>query len=163
VEEWEVKRIKVAERSWVPIAITVACILFATVVGLFLLVRTDQQATGEVSGSFRVIHWSGGYGMNKLAAEPNTSSPIDVRVVGEGGYNEMVVLSAENLPDGVTVSFNPSSGIPTFDSDMTLTYYPTAPEGRHTIILKATGADGKVSTTTFLIEVLPTWIPPELS
>jgi len=51
------------------------------------------------------------------------------------GETHYVSCSASGLPNGVTVNFNPSSGLPTFTSTMTISASSTSPKGTYTITI----------------------------
>jgi hypothetical protein len=86
------------------------------------------------------------------------SENATVTVTGVGGYENTVDLTAENVPENVTVEFDNDNLVPTFGSTMTVTVGENAKNGVYGIVIKGTGADGKVSSTTFYLTVGPYWI-----
>ena len=70
------------------------------------------------------------------------------------GYNLTVTLSASGQPRGVSIVFIPPSGTQTFFSIMKIRASADAPQGTYTITITGTGADGKVRTTTYSLEVI---------
>lgn len=73
---------------------------------------------------------------------------ISVTVSRIGTYEGTVTLSATGQPGGVSVSFSPESGVPTFGSTMTITVDSGASAGTTTLTVRATGADGTQQTAT---------------
>lgn len=82
-----------------------------------------------------------------------------VEVLGIAGYDNEVVLNAEDVPDKVTVSFTPSSGAPDFESTLTISTDPTTPTGIYSITITGTGG-GKTHSCTYSLTV--TKAPTEL-
>ena len=76
-----------------------------------------------------------------------------ITVTALGGYNRTVTLSASGAPSGVTISFSPSSGIPTFSSSMNVSASPSAPTGTYTITITGMGSDSAVRTTTYTLTI----------
>jgi len=68
------------------------------------------------------------------------SETLEVTVNLVGGSSGVVTLSASGQPAGVSVSFDPSSGTPTFTSTMTITTDSTAEPGTYTITVTGTGS-----------------------
>jgi hypothetical protein len=68
------------------------------------------------------------------------SQTLEVTVNLVGGSSGVVTLSASGQPAGVSVSFDPSSGTPTFTSTMTITTDSTAEPGTYTITVTGTGS-----------------------
>jgi len=92
-----------------------------------------------------------------VAKGGSTSATVTVTAIE--GYALAVTLSASGQPAGVTVSFVPTSGTPTFTSTMTIAVATTAATGNYPIYLTGTGTDGKVRTTdvyTLTVTELPT-------
>ncbi|MCL0048239.1 hypothetical protein M1N20_02170, partial [Dehalococcoidia bacterium] len=77
----------------------------------------------------------------------------------EAGITEEVTLTY-TLPEGVegiTVTFDPEAGEPTFESTVTIAAATDATVGEHEITITGTGVGGLVRTTTFTltVEALP--------
>ncbi|MCL0087392.1 S8 family serine peptidase, partial [Dehalococcoidia bacterium] len=101
-----------------------------------------------------------------LAVEPTEATitqgeevTTTVTATLEAGITEEVTLTAE-LPagvEGISVTFEPSSGTPTFESTMTIAAAAVATVGEHEITITGTSAGGVVETATFTltVEALP--------
>ncbi|MFQ6129822.1 MAG: hypothetical protein ACE5OT_03315 [Candidatus Hadarchaeaceae archaeon] len=70
-----------------------------------------------------------------------------------GGYNETVTLSYSPSRAGVTITFNPSSGVPNFGSTMTIIIDSTATPENVTITVKGSGADDLEKSDTFVLRI----------
>lgn len=74
-----------------------------------------------------------------------------------GGATQSVTLACTGtLPTGVTCSFNPSSGQPTFNSQLTVSTTSSTPTNSYTITLTGTSGSGTntiTHTTTFTLTV----------
>jgi len=70
-----------------------------------------------------------------------------------GGYDETVTLSYSPTRAGVTITFNPSSGVPNFGSTMTITVNSTATLENVTITVKGSGADDLEKSDTFVLRI----------
>lgn len=77
-----------------------------------------------------------------------------VTVTLVSGSTQTVSLSASGLPSGTSVTFNPSSGKPTFTSTITISTSSSTPSGTHTIIITGSGG-GLSKTTTYTLEISP--------
>lgn len=76
------------------------------------------------------------------------------------GYNYNVNLEASNLPDNVTVSFNPPGDIPPFESVCSISVGSTMP-GSYQIVIIAIGEDGKNHSSIITLSVVG--IPPDFT
>ncbi len=83
------------------------------------------------------------------------STTITVTLVE--GSAETVFLSALETPSGFSVSFNPSSGVPTFTSTITVTVSSSTPTGIYKIVI--IGSSGDLSET---VVYTLTVVQPEL-
>jgi len=90
---------------------------------------------------------SGGITVTQSSSGSNT---ITLTLVS--GSTQSVSLSASGLPSGVSASFNPPSGNPTFTSTCTITTSTSTPPGSYTITVTGIGG-GKTHTTTFTLTV----------
>lgn len=70
------------------------------------------------------------------------STSVDITVTLAAGIPPLTVLSASNLPLGVTADFSPTSCTPTCTSTLTLTTSPTTPLAATTIPVTGTSAEG---------------------
>ncbi|MDG6905996.1 MAG: hypothetical protein JRN20_09455, partial [Nitrososphaerota archaeon] len=75
------------------------------------------------------------------------------------GYSGIVFISAQNVPQGVSISFNPQSveisPVSPADSTMTVSVSSSAPTGTYSIVVVGTGNDGQtVQSTTFTLMIV---------
>lgn len=94
---------------------------------------------------------------NQGSYPPYNSTTATITVRSISGYTTRVTLSASGQPSGVTISFNPTSGNPTFYSTMTINISGTAPFGDYTITITGTADDGKVRSTSYALTVKNRW------
>jgi PGF-pre-PGF domain-containing protein len=85
-------------------------------------------------------------------AKPGRSVSATVSLTPIGVYNYTVELSASGAPGSVT--FSPVSGVPPFDSTMSISVARTAQPGTYTITVTAKGADGTTHSTSFILKVV---------
>lgn len=84
---------------------------------------------------------------------------VEVTVTG-CNYDLTVNLTASGQPSGVSITFNPSSGTPTFSSTMTISVEPGVTIQAYTITIRGRGADGKENAVVLDLEVTP---PPDFT
>jgi PGF-pre-PGF domain-containing protein len=73
-----------------------------------------------------------------------------------------VDLTASGLPSGAAITFSPPTGIPSFNSTLTILTIATTPVGTYTITITGTGG-GKTHACTYTLTVIPAVpIPPEI-
>jgi uncharacterized membrane protein len=83
-----------------------------------------------------------------IPASGENTKTVSVSVDKIGTYDKTVALSATGQPNGVSVSFSPASGKPTFGSTMTITVSSGATAGTTTLTIRATGEDATEKTCT---------------
>lgn len=83
-----------------------------------------------------------------LAAYPNSGTVMQgqgiqtsVSISVTSGSSENVVLSASGGPDGVTYSFNPTTGTPDFESALTISVPESVPTNPYSFVITATAGD----------------------
>jgi hypothetical protein len=64
-----------------------------------------------------------------------------------------VTLNASDVPDGVTITFDPETGTPPFDSTMTVDVGSEVAPGTYYITISVTYGDSELATTTFILIV----------
>lgn len=89
-----------------------------------------------------------------IPASGENSSEVQVSVQEIGDYDQNVNLSTTGEPTGVSTSFSPLSGTPTFGSTLTITVDNTATSGSTTLTVKAIGEDGTESTATLKLTLV---------
>ena len=68
-----------------------------------------------------------------------------------GGKSYLTNFSVSELPSGVTASFSPSSGLPSFSTTLTLTAQDNYVRGNYTITVRAQNTQTAASTTTAIM------------
>lgn len=106
----------------------------------------NVRVWAELPFSLSISPTSGSVVQGKSATATVTILPID-------GYEQTVTLSASDVPSGVSVDFNPSSGVPPFDLTMTLTTSSTTPQGSYALTITARDAYGDERSAIYLLEV----------
>jgi hypothetical protein len=94
-----------------------------------------------------------------VSVQPSSSATIQggsveatVTVSLVSGLPRVVELSAQNLPEGASASFNPQSGNPTFQSALTVSTSETTPLGTYDILIVGVGG-GVERSATFTLTV----------
>jgi PGF-pre-PGF domain-containing protein len=89
------------------------------------------------------------------------STTATISITPSGGYSYTVALSASGQPSGVSISFSPENGTPSFTSTMNMSVSRNATVGSYTITVTGAGADGKTHSTTFTLKIneLPAVFP----
>jgi hypothetical protein len=72
------------------------------------------------------------------------------------GEKENVVLSASDVPTGVTLQFEKSNGTPDFSSRLNIEVTRNAEAGLHTITVTGTAENGRIRTYSFVLNILST-------
>ena len=139
------------QRGVEPLALQIFAGIILLVIGLGIAygiyVWAGKGATGLLSFSVIVSPTSG-------TENRGGNFTVSVSVQRIGSYDKTVTLTATGVPDNVTYSFSPSSGVPAFGSTMTITVGSTATVGKTTITIKATGPDAVEQTATFELTVV---------
>jgi len=119
-------------------------------IGYAVYTWAGQGATGMLSYTVSVSPTSA-----TVTKPTSGSTPVSLSVSVHriSVYDKNVTLVATGVPTGVTVSFAPNSGTPSFGSTMTVTVSSSADPGRTTITIKATGSDSVEQTATFELTV----------
>ena len=87
----------------------------------------------------------------EVAASQGSSAQAPIQI-NRAGYDGPVMLSAENLPAGVTAGFQPAAPTGT-GATMTLVVGGPAAPGPHTVTLRGTGTGIPDAVTTFVLRV----------
>ncbi len=82
------------------------------------------------------------------------SFSADLMVKRLGEYKSTVTLSAENVPEEVKVAFNPSFGVPDYNSTLRFLADEKAAPGTYIINVTATGSDGKIHSIPFILTIV---------
>jgi len=81
------------------------------------------------------------------------NAKISVKCINN--YNYDVTLNSSEQSSDIVVSFNPITGKPEYNSDLTMNVGASVPAGDYSTEIKATGSDGKVHTCTHKMTVKP--------
>jgi hypothetical protein len=87
----------------------------------------------------------------------NISTTVTVTLIS--GSPQTVTLSASGLPSGATATFTPQSGLPTFQSTLTIATSSTTPAGTYNVTIAGTGG-GLTKTATYMLTVTAPTPPP---
>ena len=90
---------------------------------------------------------------NRLEVTQGSYSTLSISLTSIRGYSYSVSLSVSGLPSGVTATFSPASGTPSFTSVLNLSASTSASPGKYTITVIATGADGTTKSFTLTLIV----------
>jgi hypothetical protein len=94
-----------------------------------------------------------------VAVPQGSSGSNAITVTYVAGTPQTVTLSTSGLPSGVSASFNPSSGSPTFTSSLTLTVSSTANPSRYNTTVTGVGGNA-THTVTFSLTIQPRIVRP---
>lgn len=87
------------------------------------------------------------------------STTATVSLTSIGGYSEIVTLTASSQPIGVSMSFDPERGTPTFTSSVIITVAQNIEPRTYTITITGTGADTTVHISTYELTVATLQLP----
>ena len=76
-----------------------------------------------------------------LSVDQGGTALASVTVALRSGKAGGTTLKAWEIPNGMTISFSPDTGNPTFKTTMTVTVTPTAKSGTYVVKMQATGGD----------------------
>jgi len=119
-------------------------------IGYAVYTWAGQGATGMLSYTVSVSPTSATV---TRPTSGTTTVSLSVSVQRISAYDKNVTLTATGAPTGVIVSFAPSSGIPSYNSIMTVTIDSSAALGKTAITIKATGPDSVEQTAAFELTV----------
>jgi len=143
------------QRGVEPLALQIFAGIVLLVIGLGIgyavYTWAGKGATGMLSFTVSVSPTSAT--VNKPSGDNVETLSLSVSVQRIGTYDKIVSLTATGQPTGVTISFSPASGIPSFGSTMTVIIDNSAIAGKTTITVKATGPDSVEQTATFELTV----------
>ncbi len=88
------------------------------------------------------------------------SVTVTVNLSQVSGYNYTVNLSASGQPSGVSIAFSPGSGIPSFNSIMTITTSTSAGTGTHEITITGTDTENSTRSATYSLTINAVVVPP---
>jgi len=88
-----------------------------------------------------------------IEIEQGSSATVSVEVLTTTDYDLGVNLNAQNVPDGVSISFEPAVGSPNFTSTMRIDVSPEASPGSYTVTVVGTGEDGKKWTAQLTLVI----------
>src|SRR5574340_104825 len=115
------------------VGLAMACVL-GTVLGFAAAPNLSAYAQGMGGSKLTIAPGS-------LSVGRNGTADAKVTATLSSGATWGTNLEATNLPKGLTVTFNPSSGDPTFTSTMTVHAASSVAPGSYTMTVQATGDD----------------------
>ena len=90
-----------------------------------------------------------------VSAVAGDTTKISLATTPENGFNSAIALSVAGLPAGVTASFAPASLTGAGASVLTLTIAKTAPSGRYSLTISATGGGVTKTSAVSLVVTVP--------
>lgn len=120
--------------------------------------KFDDCLTGTVSLT--------GSRLNQSICAPGDLSPMEIEVVGLGGFSDDVTLTLTGLPTGFTASFSSNVVSPGDSSVLQLSVDNTVPAGTYTISVVASApevSDVILEATVDVYEDPPTWAASTLT
>lgn len=85
-----------------------------------------------------------------------------IKVEGLKRYVNIVSLTSSGQPTGVTVSFAPSEGVPTYKSNLKVYVGQDTPIGDYEIAIRGIGADGKERSCKYLLTIIAKPLAPKV-
>ena len=123
----------------------------------FVLVGYAQGVTHQATASLTVVPKAPAFDFS-VSVSPSSqtlgigqTTSYSVAVNLAGGSASTVALSLSGLPSGVTYSFAPQTGTPSFSSTLALNAGSASSKGTYTITITATGGGMSKTTTATLI------------
>jgi len=114
---------------------------------LFFSARTDRAcAHTDIIVSLEPFGITASPPSNEVTQGEAVSFTVNVSLVSAPTAPASVTLSLSGLPAGVSYTFTPSSGVPTFNSTLHITTSAETPTG--TYVLNITAASGGVTRST---------------
>src|SRR5438876_4831485 len=101
----------------------------------FSIPSTDSEAFGNRASSTSCFDYSISLSQTRASLVQGTSISLAVSVSLSRGVAGPIDLSLRQIPDGLKLGLNPSSGEPPFDSRLSLSAGPVSPIGSFTIIV----------------------------
>jgi len=148
------------ERGIEPIAVKILVGIILAIVGIGIGIGVYyglglgvQRGVEEIVGPDFTASVSPSSATIGRPATGENSRTFSISVERLRGYDKTVTLSYSPTLTGVTITFSPSSGTPTFGSTMTIRVDNGAALGTTTITIRGTDADGKQKTATFALTV----------
>lgn len=92
-------------------------------------------------------------GLKNVVLDENGSEVVPLSIMLVSGTPEQITLSIEGLPDGVSASFNISTGSPNFDVELYIKD-DSSYSGTKEVTLKAKSASGVIHPYTFKVTTL---------
>ena len=116
-----------------------ALVFGALLLSVWVVAKPHASAQGYDGGGTGTSTLS--FSPQSLTVQPGRSASAKVTVTLASGKTWGTNLQATDVPAGVTVSFAPASGEPTFTSTMTVKAASDARPGEYTVKVQATGDD----------------------
>src|SRR5437867_494354 len=114
---------------------------------------TDSEAFGNRASSRSCFDYSISLSQTSASLDQGTSISITVSVSLSRGVAGPVDLSLRQIPDGLKLGLNPSSGEPPFDSRLSLSAGPVSPIGSFTIIVMGSSPTAGVRSASLSLIV----------
>src|SRR3989441_8831940 len=119
----------------------------------FSIPSTDSEAFGNRASSRSCFDYSISLSQTRASLAQGTSISLAVSVRLSRGVAGPVGLSLRQIPDGLKLGLNPSSGEPPFDSQLSISAAPVSPIGSFTIIVTGSSPTAGVRSASLSLIV----------
>ena len=119
----------------------------------FSIPSTDSEAFGNRASSRSCFDYSISLSQTSASLVQGTNISLAVSVSLSRGVAGPVGLSLRQIPDGLKVGLNPSSGEPPFDSQLSISAGPVSPIGSFTIIVTGSSPTAGVRRASLSLTV----------
>src|SRR5438552_7041395 len=119
----------------------------------FSIPSTDSEAFGNRASSTSCFDYSISLSQTRASLVQGTSISLAVSVSLSRGVAGPIDLSLRQIPDGLKLGLNPSSGEPPFDSQLSISAGPVSPIGSFTIIVTGSSPTAGVRSASLSLIV----------
>src|SRR5947208_658796 len=119
----------------------------------FSIPSTDSEAFGNRASSRSCFDYSISLSQTSASLAQGTNISLAVSVSLSRGVAGPVDLSLRQIPDGLKLDLNPSSGEPPFDSQLSISTGPVSPIGSFTIIVTGSSPTAGVRSASLSLIV----------
>lgn len=138
------------ERGVEPTVMKILVGIILVSIGLGIGVTMYQRIGSNIN---RQLNYSVTVSPSSDTIKKGNTKTADVTVSTNVGFDEQVTLTPTGVPTGVTISFHPSAGTPTFGSSMQITVNENAPTIVQTITINGETDTGGKKTATFELTI----------
>src|SRR5436309_9165026 len=129
----------------------------------FSIPSTDSEAFGNRASSRSCFDYSISLSQTSASLAQGTNISLAVSVSLSRGVAGPVDLSLRQIPDGLKVGLNPSSGQPPFDSQLSISAGPVSPIGSFSIVVTGLSPTARTHRAILSLTVRATRAAPTSS